>query len=44
MRIFLGDGPLAVAAADYESRLTTWRAWEPVSIAAHGTPDGEAAG
>jgi NAD(P)-dependent dehydrogenase (short-subunit alcohol dehydrogenase family) len=36
LRVFLGDGPLAVATADYESRLATWREWEPVSIAAHG--------
>ncbi|MCW2523713.1 MAG: Short-chain dehydrogenase/reductase, partial [Frankiales bacterium] len=36
LRIFFGDGPLAIATADYESRLATWRAWEPVSIAAHG--------
>jgi NAD(P)-dependent dehydrogenase (short-subunit alcohol dehydrogenase family) len=25
LRIFFGDGPLAVATADYESRLATWR-------------------
>jgi hypothetical protein len=37
LRIFLGDGPLALATADYESRLATWRKWEPVSVAAHGT-------
>ena len=36
LRIFFGDGPLALAAEEYESRLATWRAWEPVSIAAHG--------
>jgi NAD(P)-dependent dehydrogenase (short-subunit alcohol dehydrogenase family) len=36
LRIFFGDGPLAVASADYESRLATWREWEPVSIEAHG--------
>ena len=36
LRIFFGDGPLAIATADYESRLATWRAWESVSIAAHG--------
>jgi NAD(P)-dependent dehydrogenase (short-subunit alcohol dehydrogenase family) len=36
LRVFFGDGPLAIATADYESRLATWRAWEPVSIAAHG--------
>ncbi len=38
LRIFFGDGPLALAEKDYESRLATWHEWEPVSIAAHGTP------
>ena len=36
LRIFLGDGPLAIATRDYESRLAEWRAWEPLSVAAHG--------
>ena len=36
LRIFFGDGPLAIATKDYESRLATWREWEPVSIEAHG--------
>jgi NAD(P)-dependent dehydrogenase (short-subunit alcohol dehydrogenase family) len=36
LRIFFGDGPLAIAAKDYESRLATWREWEAVSITAHG--------
>jgi NAD(P)-dependent dehydrogenase (short-subunit alcohol dehydrogenase family) len=36
LRIFFGDGPLAIATKDYESRLALWREWEPVSIAAHG--------
>ncbi|MDO8212090.1 SDR family oxidoreductase [Conexibacter sp. CPCC 206217] len=36
LRIFFGDGPLAIATRDYESRLATWREWEPLSIAAHG--------
>jgi NAD(P)-dependent dehydrogenase (short-subunit alcohol dehydrogenase family) len=36
LRIFFGDGPLGIATKDYESRLATWREWEPVSIAAHG--------
>jgi NAD(P)-dependent dehydrogenase (short-subunit alcohol dehydrogenase family) len=36
LRIFFGDGPLALATKDYESRLATWKQWEPVSIAAHG--------
>jgi NAD(P)-dependent dehydrogenase (short-subunit alcohol dehydrogenase family) len=36
LRIFFGDGPLAIATADYEARLATWREWEAVSIEAHG--------
>jgi NAD(P)-dependent dehydrogenase (short-subunit alcohol dehydrogenase family) len=36
LRIFFGDGPLAIATKDYESRLATWRQWEPVSVAAGG--------
>ena len=36
LRIFFGDGPLAIATADYEARLATWREWEPLSVAAHG--------
>jgi NAD(P)-dependent dehydrogenase (short-subunit alcohol dehydrogenase family) len=37
LRIFFGDGPLTIATRDYESRLATWREWEPVSVAAHGS-------
>ncbi|SEL95311.1 NADP-dependent 3-hydroxy acid dehydrogenase YdfG [Blastococcus sp. DSM 46786] len=36
LRVFFGDGPLAIATRDYESRLAEWRAWEPLSVAAHG--------
>jgi NAD(P)-dependent dehydrogenase (short-subunit alcohol dehydrogenase family) len=36
LRVFFGDGVLAIARADYESRLATWQEWEPVSIEAHG--------
>jgi NAD(P)-dependent dehydrogenase (short-subunit alcohol dehydrogenase family) len=36
LRIFFGLAPLGIAEADYESRLATWRAWQPVSIEAHG--------
>jgi NAD(P)-dependent dehydrogenase (short-subunit alcohol dehydrogenase family) len=36
LRVFFGDGPLATVTADYESRLATWRAWEHLSVAAHG--------
>ena len=39
LRIFLGEAPLGIATADYESRLATWRAWEPVSRAAHGSSE-----
>jgi NAD(P)-dependent dehydrogenase (short-subunit alcohol dehydrogenase family) len=39
LRVFFGVSPLNIATADYESRLATWRAWEPVSIAAHGGSD-----
>ena len=28
LRIFFGDGPLAIATADYESRLATWQVAE----------------
>jgi NAD(P)-dependent dehydrogenase (short-subunit alcohol dehydrogenase family) len=36
LRIFFGDGVLPIAVVDYESRLATWREWEPVSIEAQG--------
>jgi NAD(P)-dependent dehydrogenase (short-subunit alcohol dehydrogenase family) len=36
LRVFLGSGPLGIATADYESRLATWREWQPVSAAAQG--------
>lgn len=36
LRIFFGRAPLGIATADYESRLATWREWEPVSIEAQG--------
>lgn len=39
LRVFFGDAPLAIATADYESRLATWREWEPVSVAAQGGQD-----
>jgi hypothetical protein len=37
LRIFFGEAPLAIATKDYESRLATWREWQPVSVAAHGS-------
>jgi NAD(P)-dependent dehydrogenase (short-subunit alcohol dehydrogenase family) len=36
LRVFLGEAPLGIATADYESRLATWREWQPVSAAAQG--------
>jgi NAD(P)-dependent dehydrogenase (short-subunit alcohol dehydrogenase family) len=36
LRIFFGDGPLAIAEADYQSRLATWHEWEHLSIEAYG--------
>jgi NAD(P)-dependent dehydrogenase (short-subunit alcohol dehydrogenase family) len=36
LRIFFGDGPLAIATKDYESRLATWHKWAPLSVEAHG--------
>ena len=37
LRVFFGESPLGIATADYESRLATWREWQPVSLAAQGT-------
>jgi NAD(P)-dependent dehydrogenase (short-subunit alcohol dehydrogenase family) len=37
LRIFFGEVPLAVATADYESRLATWNKWQPVSVEAQGS-------
>jgi NAD(P)-dependent dehydrogenase (short-subunit alcohol dehydrogenase family) len=36
LRMFLGEAPLGIATADYESRLATWREWQPVAAAAQG--------
>ena len=38
LRVFFGDMPLAVATAEYEQRLATWREWEHVSHLAQGEP------
>jgi NAD(P)-dependent dehydrogenase (short-subunit alcohol dehydrogenase family) len=38
LRLFLGEAPLGIATADYESRLATWREWQPVAVAAQGRP------
>jgi NAD(P)-dependent dehydrogenase (short-subunit alcohol dehydrogenase family) len=36
LRTFFGAAPLAIATADYESRLATWREWQPVALEAQG--------
>lgn len=36
LRVFFGEGNLAVAEAEYARRLATWREWEPVAVLAHG--------
>jgi NAD(P)-dependent dehydrogenase (short-subunit alcohol dehydrogenase family) len=36
LRVFFGVTPIDIATADYESRLATWRQWQPVSVEAHG--------
>ena len=40
LRAFLGEAPLAIAKADYESRLATWEAWQDNAVAAQGTSQG----
>jgi NAD(P)-dependent dehydrogenase (short-subunit alcohol dehydrogenase family) len=37
LRLFLGESPLGIATADYESRLAAWREWQPVAVAAQGS-------
>jgi NAD(P)-dependent dehydrogenase (short-subunit alcohol dehydrogenase family) len=36
LRVFFGSTPLAIAEQDYESRLSTWREWQPVAELAQG--------
>lgn len=36
LRLFLGRTPLQTAEADYAARLSTWREWQDVAVAAHG--------
>jgi len=36
LRVFFGRAPFEVATRDYESRLETWREWQPVAVAAQG--------
>jgi NAD(P)-dependent dehydrogenase (short-subunit alcohol dehydrogenase family) len=36
LRAFFGSAPLRIAESDYESRLSTWREWQPVAELAQG--------
>ncbi|MDV7990191.1 SDR family oxidoreductase [Rhodococcus sp. IEGM 1374] len=36
LRVFFGEAPLEIATKDYESRLASWREWQPVAVEAHG--------
>jgi NAD(P)-dependent dehydrogenase (short-subunit alcohol dehydrogenase family) len=36
LRAFLGSGALSIVEEEYESRLTSWRAWQPVAELAQG--------
>jgi NAD(P)-dependent dehydrogenase (short-subunit alcohol dehydrogenase family) len=36
LRAFFGRAPLGIAERDYESRLATWREWQPVAELAQG--------
>ena len=36
LRAFFGRAPLGIAEQDYESRLSTWREWQPVAELAQG--------
>jgi NAD(P)-dependent dehydrogenase (short-subunit alcohol dehydrogenase family) len=36
LRTFFGTAPLGIAEADYDSRLATWREWQPVAELAQG--------
>ena len=36
LRVFFGTAPLSIAEHDYESRLATWREWQPVAELAQG--------
>ena len=38
LRLFLGEAPLGIAAADYESRLATWRQWPGRPLLADAAP------
>jgi hypothetical protein len=37
LRLFLGEAPLGIAAADHESQLATWRQWRLVALLSRAT-------
>jgi hypothetical protein len=39
LRVFFGDGPLAIIREDYARRLATWEQWAELSVRAHGNND-----
>lgn len=39
LRMFLGNSALAMVEPDYQSRLDTWREWQPVAELAQGTAE-----
>jgi NAD(P)-dependent dehydrogenase (short-subunit alcohol dehydrogenase family) len=39
LRVFFGIHPLGIAEKDYDSRLATWREWQPVAELAQGGTD-----
>jgi NAD(P)-dependent dehydrogenase (short-subunit alcohol dehydrogenase family) len=43
LRCFFGSAPLAIAEADYEKRLASWREWQPVAALAQGDAEAPAA-
>jgi NAD(P)-dependent dehydrogenase (short-subunit alcohol dehydrogenase family) len=36
LRIFFGDGPLAMIKAEYAKRIAEWEAWDDLAVRAHG--------
>jgi NAD(P)-dependent dehydrogenase (short-subunit alcohol dehydrogenase family) len=39
LRVFFGTAPLRIAEDDYETRLATWREWQPVAELAQGSSE-----
>ncbi len=36
LRVFVGELPLQIVTADYQSRLQTWEEWQPIAVLAQG--------